>query len=150
MNKKIQIRKGTVKRLLSYITKNYKKQFICVFICIIFSSIAQVAGSLFLQILIGMLAFITEENQSFYLIISKAMLLLIFTPLEFFPQVVQTILRFLPTTYIIYAPGKILVDFDVNMALTLVASQVISFLFVYICVYALNRKGVKNINVNGG
>lgn len=52
MNKKIQIRKGTVKRLLSYITKNYKKQFICVFICIIFSSIAQVAGSLFLQILI--------------------------------------------------------------------------------------------------
>ena len=52
MNKKIQIRKGTVKRLLGYITKKYKKQFAFVFICIIFSSIASVAGSLFLQILI--------------------------------------------------------------------------------------------------
>lgn len=62
--------------------------------------------ALFLQILIGMLAFITEENQSFYLIISKAMLLLIFTPLEFFPQAVQIILRFMPTTYIIYAQEK--------------------------------------------
>ena len=52
MKNKIQIRKGTIKRLLGYITKKYKKQFAVVLICIIFSSIAQVAGSLFLQILI--------------------------------------------------------------------------------------------------
>lgn len=50
--KKNKIKKGTVKRLLSYVTKNYKKQFIIVFICIIISSVANVAGSLFLQILI--------------------------------------------------------------------------------------------------
>ena len=50
--KKNKIKKGTVKRLLSYVTKNYKKQFIVVFICIIISSIANVAGSLFLQVLI--------------------------------------------------------------------------------------------------
>lgn len=50
--KKNKIKKGTVKRLLSYVTKNYEKQFIVVFICIIISSIANVAGSLFLQILI--------------------------------------------------------------------------------------------------
>ena len=47
-----QIKKGTIKRLLSYITKKYKKQFIAVFICIILSSIANVFGSLFLQTLI--------------------------------------------------------------------------------------------------
>ena len=51
MNKP-QIKKGTIKRLLSYITKKYKKQFIAVFICIILSSIANVFGSLFLQTLI--------------------------------------------------------------------------------------------------
>ena len=50
--KKNEIKKGTLKRLLSYILKNYKKQFIFVFICIIISSIASVAGSLFLQTLI--------------------------------------------------------------------------------------------------
>ena len=47
-----KIKKGTLKRLLSYVLKNYKKQFIFVFICIIISSIASVAGSLFLQTLI--------------------------------------------------------------------------------------------------
>ena len=51
MNKP-NIKKGTIKRLLSYVTRNYKKQFIVVFICIIISSIASVSGSLFLQILI--------------------------------------------------------------------------------------------------
>ena len=50
--KKNEIKKGTLKRLLSYILKNYKKQFIFVFVCIIISSIASVAGSLFLQTLI--------------------------------------------------------------------------------------------------
>ncbi len=47
-----KIKKGTFKRLLSYITKNYKKQFIAVFVCIILSSTASVLGSLFLQVLI--------------------------------------------------------------------------------------------------
>ena len=50
--KKNEIKKGTLKRLLSYVLKNYKKQFIFAFICIIISSIASVAGSLFLQTLI--------------------------------------------------------------------------------------------------
>ena len=106
--------------------------------------------ALFLQILIGMLAFITEENQSFYLTISRVMVHVIVAPLEFLPQAVEIILRFMPTTYIIYAPGKILVDFDLNIGLILIVSQVISFVFIFMCVYLLNMKGVRNINVNGG
>ncbi len=46
---KQKIRKGTIKRLLRYITQNYKKLFIIVFICIIISSVANSSGSLFLQ-----------------------------------------------------------------------------------------------------
>ena len=46
---KRKIRKGTIKRLLRYITQNYKKLFIIVFICIIISSVANSSGSLFLQ-----------------------------------------------------------------------------------------------------
>ncbi len=42
----------TAKRLLSYITKNYKIHFTVVFICIIISSLTSVASSLFLQTLI--------------------------------------------------------------------------------------------------
>ena len=51
MNKQ-EIKPGTIKRLLGYINRKYKAKFIIVFICIIFSSIASVAGSLFLQTLI--------------------------------------------------------------------------------------------------
>ena len=42
----------SIKRIFSYIIKNYKKQFIFVVICIVISSVASVAGSLFLQTLI--------------------------------------------------------------------------------------------------
>ena len=41
-----------LKRLISYISKNYKKRFILVFICVILTSISMVAGSLYLQVLI--------------------------------------------------------------------------------------------------
>ena len=47
-----QIDKKVVKRLLNYIFKDYKKQFLLVIGCIIISSIASVAGSLFFKILI--------------------------------------------------------------------------------------------------
>ena len=50
-NKRPEIKKGTVKRLLSYL-KNYKKILFLVFICIIISSITGVLGSLFLKSLI--------------------------------------------------------------------------------------------------
>lgn len=50
--KEMKINKTTAKRLLKYITQRYKKQLICVVICIIISSVANVAGSLFLKTLI--------------------------------------------------------------------------------------------------
>ena len=47
-----QINKGTVKRLLGYIFKDYKKEFLLILVCIIVSSIASVSGSLFIEVLI--------------------------------------------------------------------------------------------------
>ena len=44
--------KKTIKRLLGYVFGDYKLQFAVVFICIIVSALASVAGSMFLQILI--------------------------------------------------------------------------------------------------
>ena len=116
----------------------------------IVSLLISIIMDVFLYVFIGMLAFLTEENKSFYMVISKAMLLLIFTPLEFFPVWVQNILRFLPTTYIVYPPGKIFVNYDIQSALFLIACQAVAFIVVYLIVLEISRKGVKNINVNGG
>ena len=103
-----------------------------------------------ISVFIGMMAFLTEENKSFYLVISKAMLLLVFTPLEFFPNIVQTIFKFLPTTYVVYPPGKILVSYDLKTSLLLILCQIVALTIVFAGAYLINRKGVKNINVNGG
>ena len=50
-NKRPTIKKGTIKRILSYLG-NYKKTLLLVFICIIISSVTGVLGSLFLKSLI--------------------------------------------------------------------------------------------------
>lgn len=47
-----KIKKGTLKRLLHYVTRKYKKSFILVFVFILISSIVSVISSLFLQTLI--------------------------------------------------------------------------------------------------
>ena len=47
-----KVNKDTLKRLLKYITVDYKKTLVFVVICIVLSSIAGVAGSLFIEILI--------------------------------------------------------------------------------------------------
>ena len=44
--------KKTIARLMTYITKEYKLRFLIVLICIFISSLSNVSGSLFIQILI--------------------------------------------------------------------------------------------------
>ena len=48
----IKDQKHTLKRLLSYISKDYKTPFICVLVCILLSSIAGVLGSMSIQVVI--------------------------------------------------------------------------------------------------
>lgn len=118
----------------------------CFAISLVFSIFLQIS----IQIFIGTLAFITEENRAFYNIISKAMYLLLFTPIEFFSSKVQTLLKFLPTTYIMYPSAKILVNFNFEKDIYLILGQVVSIICVWIVTILIYKKGVKDINVNGG
>ncbi len=103
-----------------------------------------------IEIIIGFLAFLTEENEPFYLLISKAMLIFVFTPLDFFSQNIQNVLRWLPTTYVAYPPARLFVRFDGSQAFSLILGQLISIGFIMVVIKFLSMKGVKNINVNGG
>ena len=102
------------------------------------------------QVLIGVLAFFFEENEVFYLIISKAILIVTMTPLEFYSGIVKTFMSFLPTTYIVYAPGKIFLNCDTSDSLKLILYQVLSLIFLIGLLIFITKKGVKKINVNGG
>lgn len=59
-----KIKKGTIKRLFGYIKKKYLKQFIAVIFCIVISALANVAGSMFLKVLIDdhIAPLLIEEN----------------------------------------------------------------------------------------
>lgn len=120
-----------------------------VIITFIAASLSIVLGVL-LQILVGLLAFYTEENRSFWLIIQKVAFLVVFTPIEFYPIWVQRILAFVPTTYMVYTPGKILVHFETGSSSILLGLEILAGFVLIAIVRLLYRRGVKKINVNGG
>jgi len=71
-------------------------------------------------------------------------------PLEFFPRWMQTILRYMPFSYITWAPAKIFVDFSIQHTLTTIITQLIwSAIAIMLC-FSIYRKGVKSVHVHGG
>ena len=123
------------------------------FSTILLTIIASVIGiftGIFIHILIGILAFFTEENKSFWLVTQKIIFFLVFTPLEFYPEIIQKVLLCMPTTYMVYAPAKIFTGTDTFTAILLIAMEIVSISVIYFVLRVLYKKGVRNINVNGG
>lgn len=120
---------------------------------LIFTCISCVIGifiGILLQIFVGLISFFTEENNSFWLIVQKLSFFLVFTPIEFYPEIVQKIFGLLPTTYFVYAPARIFTKFDFYSSLKLLGFEILSGLFIYGIIRIMYRIGVKKINVNGG
>ena len=103
-----------------------------------------------LQIFIGIIAFYTEENKSFWMVVQKIAFFVVFTPLEFYPKIVQNILLCLPTTYFVYVPSKIFVNYEFGLALGLIGLEILSGLVIYGAIRLVYKKGAERINVNGG
>ena len=112
-------------------------------------AVAVIIGTL-LQIFLGILSFFTEENQSYYLVLQKISFFVLFTPLEFYPQIVQKLLFFLPTTLYIYAPAKIFTKFQATESIALLGFEILSGFVLYGLIRFMYKKGVEKINVNGG
>jgi len=103
-----------------------------------------------IQIFLGLLSFYTEENKSFWLITQKIQFFVVFTPLEFYPKIVQKILWLLPTTHVIFEPAKLFVHFESVNFIGLILMQLASVIVVFTIIILIYRNGVKKINVNGG
>lgn len=119
----------------------------------VFAIVAALIGvfiNILIQVFIGLIAFFTEENHSVYLITQKLSFFLVFTPIEFYPSIVQKIFYLLPTTYCVYAPAKIFTNFELGEAGMLIGLEVLSAILLYGIIRIMYAKGVKKINVNGG
>lgn len=116
----------------------------------IISILFSILLNIMFELIIGLSTFFIEETKALYLVLSKLMLIIVFSPVEMFPQWGQIILKFLPTTYAIYAPAKILVMFDISQAIKLILCQLLSIIICCGILFLQYKKGVKKINVNGG
>ena len=125
----------------------------CTFQSIMFTIMASLIGivtQIFIQIFIGLLAFIIEETKGVWLIIQKLSFLLVFTPIEFYPELVQKIFYCIPTTYAVYVPARIFIGTDICTTLLLLGLSIFSMFAWYVGCNLLYSKGVRKINVNGG
>jgi len=100
---------------------------------------------------IGLISFFIEDANPFYWLYSKLILVIgtIF-PVEFFPQIMQPIIRYSPIYVVSYGPAKLFVDFNLPNFLTIISSQIIYLIISFAICHAIYNKGVKKINVNGG
>ena len=100
---------------------------------------------------IGLFAFIIEDAKPFYWIYSKFNLVLgtIF-PIEYFPKIMQSILKFSPVYVVSYGPAKLFVEFSTINAISIIFAQIIYILVAYLLCLLIYKKGVKKLNVNGG
>ena len=105
----------------------------------------------FLLTAIGLSAFFVEENRPFFFLYQKFILMLgTFIPIEFFPQWMQSIVKYMPFAYVTWGPAKIFVDYSFIQAAETIAIQMIwSALAILIC-FAIYRKGVRAVHVHGG
>lgn len=118
---------------------------------IILTTIIAVIINTLLLIFIGLFSFFIEDSGPFYWLYSKLLLVMgtIF-PIEFFPNYIQVFLKYSPVYVTSYGPAKLFVDFNYKTCSHILIAQIIYLTISYICCSLLYKKGVKNLNVNGG
>ena len=101
--------------------------------------------------IIGLFSFFIEDATPFYWLYSKFILVVgtIF-PIEYFPAVLQPILRYSPIYVVSYGPARLFVDFNWSEFSHIILAQLVYIIITYGLCSLIYKKGVKNLNVNGG
>lgn len=117
----------------------------------IISGILAITINTLLITFIGLFSFIIEDANPFYWLYSKAILVLGTTfPIEYFPKLLQTIIKYSPIYVVTYGPAKLFVDFSWNSFIHIITTDIIYIIVSYILCTLVYKKGVKKLNVNGG
>ena len=107
--------------------------------------------STLLIISIGLISFFIEDANPFYWLYSKLILVVgTLFPIEYFPSFIQPILNISPIYVVCYGPAKLFVDFSLNNFITILLAQIIYIIISLLLCNLLYKKGVRNLNVNGG
>ena len=120
-------------------------------ICVLLTGILATIISTLLITFIGLFSFFIEDATPFYWLYSKVILILgTLFPIEYFPKILQPILHYSPIYVVSYGPAKLFVDFSYSNFISIILVQILYIFISYMLCYLLYKKGVKNLNVNGG
>ena len=105
----------------------------------------------FSLMLLGLSAFLLEENFALYFIYQKLNFMLgLFLPLEFLPDRLQVIAKCLPFPYIYWAPAKIFVNYSPGLCWELIPRQVAWTAAAAALVLVCYHFSARRLQVNGG
>ena len=100
-------------------------------------------------ILLSMFAFWFEDNEPFFWIYEKFVLLVgVLFPIEIFPKVLQPIINPIYSTN--YAVAKMFCDFNFDKFIEILVFQVGYIILLYLLCKVVYRKAEKKLSVNGG
>lgn len=118
----------------------------------IISLFMAVSLKFFLSMLISLSAFWVEESTPFHWIYGKFLFTVggLFVPLEFFPGWLESIARALPFNLILYAPARLLVDWQSAFFLNSLLRQTLWLAGAILVTQYVFSRGVKKLNVHGG
>ena len=101
---------------------------------------------------IGLLAFWTEETNSFALIFNRLTLVLggVLVPLTILPEPLHSIAQALPFSAILYGPAQTLIHFEVYQFAWLLVQQVLTLVVGSLILLAVYGVAIRRVNINGG
>jgi len=101
---------------------------------------------------IGLLAFWTEDTNSFSFVFSRLTLVLggVLAPLEIFPQPLRSIAQALPFSAILYGPARTLVHFELYPFLGVLEQQGITLAVGGLILFAMYSIAIRRVSINGG
>ncbi len=103
------------------------------------------------RILISLSAFWVEDSRPFQMVYQKIVLIFgVLFPLEMFPKFIQTIIKFTPVYGVSYGPAKLIIDFNLDILISVLTSQIMTIIIIGILLAIVYGRGVKKLNVNGG
>ena len=102
--------------------------------------------------IIGLLAFWIEDIRPVIWIYSKGLFIMggMIFPIALFPESFRKIAELLPFSQMFYGASRIFVKFDLGLFYKYLLLQIFWIGIFYIASVLIYKKGVKNVNINGG
>jgi ABC-2 type transport system permease protein len=108
--------------------------------------------SFLIVLVLAMTALWLEDTSSIMWIYQKLLFIIggMLLPLDFYPNWLQQLTTYLPTSYMMYLPAKTFVHFSISGFLSTIIGQIAWIVVLFGILVLIYKKGIKEVSLNGG